>query len=133
MQADDNRSANDGIVDILLVEDEAILAMVAGEVLADAGYRVRECASAEEALAAIDGGYCPQLAIIDHGLPAMNGADLAALLIERLKGTAILIASGNADSADFGFPVLAKPYRDADLVERVAALLAERWPLRHSN
>lgn len=125
MQADDFRPQTDGIVDILLVEDEAILAMVAGEVLGDAGYRVRECGSAEEALAAIDGGYLPHLAIIDHGLPGMSGADLAGAMAGRLAGVAILIASGNSDSAGFGFPVLSKPYRDADLVDCVAGLLAD--------
>ena len=125
MQADDFRPQTDGIVDILLVEDEAILAMVAGEVLGDAGYRVRECGSAEEALKAIDGGYCPHLAIIDHGLPGMSGADLAGAMAGRLVGVAILIASGNSDSAGFGFPVLSKPYRDADLVDCVAGLLAD--------
>ena len=125
MQADDIRPQTEGIVDILLVEDEAILAMVAGEVLGDAGYRVRECGSAEEALKAIDGGYCPHLAIIDHGLPGMSGADLAGAMAGRLVGVAILIASGNSDSAGFGFPVLSKPYRDADLVDRVAGLLAD--------
>ena len=125
MQADDIRPQADGIVDILLVEDEAILAMVAGEVLGDAGYRVQVCASAEEALEAFGSGYRPALAIIDHGLPGMSGADLAHEIGNRLAGTAILIASGNAQSVTSSFPVLAKPYRDAELVERVAGLLSQ--------
>ncbi len=124
MQADIIGPVGDTIIDILLVEDEAILAMVAGEMLGDAGYRVRECASAEDALAALDGGYRPHLAIIDHGLPGMNGADLAEAIASRHSDTAILIASGNADAASFGFPVLPKPYRDAELIKCVAALLA---------
>ncbi len=101
--------------------------MVACEVLGDAGYRVCDCASAEEAIAALDSGYRPHLAIIDHGLPQMPGSDFAGLLRNRLPATVILIASGNADSSDFNFPLLPKPYRDAELVERVAALLAEAY------
>lgn len=112
------------IVDILLVEDEAILAMVASEVLQEAGYRVHECPSAEEALAALDDGYAPHLAIIDHGLPGLNGADLARMLQVRLGSIPILIASGDASPASVDFPLLAKPYRDAELVERVASLLS---------
>ena len=130
MQADYHGSADDGIVDILLVEDEAILAMVASEVLGDAGHRVRDCGSAEEALAAIDAGYRPDVVIIDHGLPGMSGAELAGVISGRLASAAILIASGNAESASFGFPVLTKPYRDAELVECVATLLSQSPPTR---
>lgn len=125
MQAEDSGGAGSGIVDILLVEDEAILSMVACEVLGEVGYRVRDCASAEEAIAALDSGYRPHLAIIDHGLPQMPGSDFAGLLRQRLPETVVLIASGNVDSMDFHFPVLPKPYRDAELVERVAALLPD--------
>lgn len=128
VQTSDDQADGDYGVDILLVEDEAILAMVAAEVLGDAGHRVQVAESAEEAMASLDAGFRPHLAIIDHGLPGMNGADLAACISERLPDTRILIASGDAGFAAPGYPALAKPYRDSELIERVAALLPSSLP-----
>lgn len=126
MQANDGATAatyTDGI-DILLVEDEAILMMVASEVLVDAGYRVHECGSAEEALAMIDGGYVPHMIVTDYSLPGMTGGDFAWIARDRYGIDRILIASGNSGSSASDFPLLAKPYRDQELLDTVAAMLA---------
>lgn len=123
VQAQNAEAAGNGGADILLVEDEAILAMVASEILGDAGHRVRVCDSAEEALAALDAGHRPQLAIIDHGLPGMSGAQLAEIIASRQSAPHILIASGDPAAVGGDFPSMPKPYRDDELLDRVSGLL----------
>lgn len=128
MQADDGKATASWTdrIDVLLVEDEAILMMAASEVLAEAGYRVRECQSAEEALAALESGCAPRMIVTDHGLPGMTGGDFALIARDRHGIDRILIASGNTGGGAIGFPLLAKPYRDQELIERVASILASR-------
>lgn len=126
MQADNGAApvTDTDRIDILLVEDEAILMMVASEVLVDAGYRVRECVSAEDALAAIEAGYAPRMIVTDYSLPGMTGGDFARIARDIHGIDRILIASGNSGGSAVEFPLLAKPYRDQELIERVAAMLA---------
>lgn len=111
---------------IWLVEDEAILAMVASAVLSEAGYRVREFGSAEAALALLDTGKRPDLLITDQSLPGMSGQQLARVARDTYAVTAILLATGHADGSIRDFPLLAKPYRDDELLERAAELLASK-------
>lgn len=130
MQADESATTatdSDGI-DILLVEDEAILMMVASEVLAEAGYRVRECQSAEEALAALAGGCTPRMIVTDHSLPGMTGGDFSCIARDLHGIENILIASGNSGGSALGFPLLPKPYRDHELLERVGTMLGRDKP-----
>ena len=125
MQAEDSATTatDTNGIDILLVEDEAILMMVASEVLGEAGYKVRECQSAEDALAALDSGCAPRMIVTDHSLPGMTGGDFARIAKDRHGIDRILIASGNSGGSAIGFPLLAKPYRDHELLDRVAILL----------
>lgn len=125
MQAEDSATAatdSDGI-DILLVEDEAILMMVASEVLSDAGFVVRECMSAEDALSALENGCMPRMIVTDHSLSGMTGGDFARIAKERHGIDRILIASGDSGGSAIGFPLLPKPYRDHELLERVTRML----------
>lgn len=130
MQAEGNSASAGGSdsIDVMLVEDEAILMMVASEVLADAGYSVRECQCAEDALAALESGCTPRMIVTDHSLPGMTGGDFARLAKDRHGIARILIASGNSGGSAIGFPLLAKPYRDHELVERVTTMLGRDAP-----
>jgi len=106
-------------IDVLLVEDEAILMLAAGEALRESGYKVQEHMSAEEALAALDGGCRPAMLITDHGLPGLSGIALAELARDRFALGSILIVTGNPGQCPPHFDVLNKPYRDDELLERV--------------
>lgn len=123
-----DRPATNG-VDVLLVEDEPVILMVASDMLSDAGYRVRECGSAEEAIAAMTDGYRPHVLIADNSLPGISGTDLAIqvrdcpVLAQEDRAPAILIATGDTASAQALFPVLAKPYREEQLLDTVRSLL----------
>lgn len=126
METDEERSLRDRGAVVWLVEDEALLAMAASAALDDAGYSVREFGSAEEALARLKVGERPDLLITDYSLPGMTGQQLARAARDDHAVSAILMATGHADDGSSDFPVLAKPYSDSDLLQRVAALLTAR-------
>ena len=112
----------------LLVEDEALVAMFAEEVLSSLGFEptiARTGAEARDHWAR----FTPDLAVIDVGLPDMRGDKLAQELRARLPKLPILMASGY-DVADLretfkgdahtGF--LPKPYTEDDIVKAARGL-----------
>lgn len=64
---------------ILIVDDNADAADTLGELLKVVGYEVRVARDAEEALSIVR-GYQPRLALLDIGLPGMDGYELAGRL-----------------------------------------------------
>ena len=115
---------------VLLVEDEALVAMVAEELLSLLGFEVVSARNAAEALALLaEGGATPTVALVDVGLPGMRGDELAAQLRGSTPDMAILMATGydNGDlrqrfAADDRVGFLAKPYSEADLGRALAGL-----------
>ena len=77
---------------VLIVEDEALVAMMVEDALTDAGYEV--CGVAANAPKAIDlARACkPEVALVDIQLSPGDGRDVARHLIERY-GTAIVFAT----------------------------------------
>src|SRR2546423_15163461 len=67
---------------ILLVEDHEAIRVLTTEMLRRAGYEVVAVASAEEALARLDGSGDGDALITDMRLPGLSGADL----VERVAG-----------------------------------------------
>jgi PAS domain S-box-containing protein len=109
---------------VLLVDDEALVRMAAADMLNDLGYAVVEARSAEDALRLVNEGLVPDLVVTDHLMPGRSGVDLARDLRQRRPDLPVLIASGYAemDSIAPDLPRLGKPFRAAELAERVAAL-----------
>ena len=111
----------------LLVEDEALVAMIAEDYLGAIGFDplcVDTAADALEALAL--GGF--SLAVIDVGLPDMRGDDLAARARQLAPGLPIVLASGfdpaelrRRFAGDGSVIVLGKPYTEHDLRTAIAA------------
>lgn len=80
---------------ILVVDDEALIRMMASEVLQDAGYIVIEAASASDALATLDLGLDIQAVFTDVHMPGSpDGLGLAQQVREICPNCAIVIASG---------------------------------------
>lgn len=112
----------------LLVEDEALVALIAEEALAGLGFQVRAAATAAEALSAFEQER-PDLAVIDIGLPDMRGDELAKAIREKAPDLAIIMASGY-DAADIAgrfagdqrLSVVSKPYTEGDLASAVEGL-----------
>ena len=108
----------------LLVDDEELVRMSTADMLMDLGFEVTEASSAEEALRLVEAGENPDLLVTDHLMPGMNGADLARTLRERTSDLPVLIVSGYAEAEGIApdLPRLTKPFRNAELAERIASL-----------
>jgi CheY-like chemotaxis protein len=117
---------------ILLVEDEAGVRSFAVQVLEDAGYRVVEAASGEDAVA-ITGSLDAQvdLLLTDVVMTGINGRVLAERLRALYPGLRILYMSGYTDDivvrtgvTTEGAAFLAKPFTPETLLDRVRTMLA---------
>lgn len=64
---------------VLVVDDESDVTLVVGEALRDRGHQV-ECASSGHEAIAIAADFRPDAALVDIGLPDMDGVTLAELL-----------------------------------------------------
>jgi CheY-like chemotaxis protein len=87
-----------------------------------------EVASAEEALRLVQGGFAPDLLITDHLMPGLSGIDLVRRLRAERAAPPTLLISGYAEDAAIpaDLPHLTKPFRQADLVAALAALVPAR-------
>jgi len=115
---------------LLLVEDEAPLRSLAERALRRAGWEVVAAEDGEAALALVEEGALAPVAVVsDVMMPGMGGVALATALRQRLPGLPVLLVSGYApsvvqnglDESDMRY--LAKPYRPAELLEAVKALV----------
>jgi DNA-binding response OmpR family regulator len=114
----------------LLVEDEALVAMLAEDYLHAVGYDPLSVDTAAAALDALRGGGF-SLAVIDVGLPDMRGDDLVTMARGLAPGLPIVLASGYDPGdlrarfgPDEGIEVLGKPYTESELRAAVAAATA---------
>lgn len=119
---------------ILLVEDQAALRMVIGDVLEDFGYRVDSFETGVAALPVLQRGPVPDLLISDVGLPGgLNGRQLVETVRLTHPHLPVLFITGYDDSAALhdgkpaaGTSVMTKPFQLADLVTRVGTMLQAR-------
>ncbi|MDJ0389618.1 response regulator [Roseomonas sp. E05] len=115
---------------LLLVEDEAPLRSLAERALRRAGWEVVVAEDGEAALALVEETALAPVAVVsDVMMPGMGGVALASELRQRFPGLPVLLVSGYAASVvqngldESGMKYLAKPYRPAELVEAVKALV----------
>jgi CheY-like chemotaxis protein len=86
---------------VLIVEDERVSRRALALLLAASGYRAAAYESAEAALAGVDGGPPPDVALVDVDLPGMSGLDFVSKLEERLPGTkAVLLTAAAGERND---------------------------------
>ena len=73
----------------------------------------------------IEAGTTPNLLITDHLMPGMNGADLAREARALRPALPVLVVSGYAEVEGIApdMPRLTKPFRNAELVASISALL----------
>jgi PAS domain S-box-containing protein len=115
---------------VLLVEDDALIRMVAVEMLAEAGFQVEEAGNAGEALAkARAAGGRLAAAVVDFNLPDRPADELAAELRAIRSDLPLVVASGYGEAElrrRFGdasrLAFVAKPYNGRALVEALRGL-----------
>jgi DNA-binding response OmpR family regulator len=118
---------------ILIVEDEALVALEVESILAMAGHQpIAVADDLESTLAALEAA-TPDLALVDIQLArGASGLDVAAAL--KARGIPTLFATGNCPEArrdDLAIGCLHKPFSDRTLtgaVEAVAAILRGAEP-----
>jgi len=111
----------------LVVEDDALVALVASEMLMDLGYTVHQAGNADEA-AELLGDNEVAVLFTDINMPgSMDGLSFARAVALLRPDTQILIASGrqhiSADALPHGAKFLSKPYTEAQIR---AALITDR-------
>lgn len=113
---------------ILVVDDDALIALSTVDMLEDLGHTVIEANSAKEALDIINTGRPIDLLITDHVMPGMTGLQLAEIVRNKHPKLPILLATGYAEmpeGASLQLPRLSKPYQQAQLDEHVTRLLSQ--------
>lgn len=129
-----------GSLKVLCVDDNEDAADTLGEMLAMAGHEVVVCHDGASALAAVEAGFRPDVAVLDISMPGIDGCQLAAALrADRDEGDLLLVAAtalGDYRSlermADSGFDLhFTKPVMPESLygvLDERAAQLAESGP-----
>ncbi|MBV8664718.1 MAG: response regulator [Hyphomicrobiales bacterium] len=118
-------------ITVLVVDDDALIAMSTVEMLEDLGHSVIEANSASRALEILQNGRVVDLLITDYSMPKMNGAQLASAARELRPALPILLATGYAElpsNSGVDLPRIAKPYRQDQLAATIAKVLTYSVP-----
>jgi PAS domain S-box-containing protein len=117
---------------VLLVEDDAAVLTLTSEMLHDLGYRVITAADADGALDILRNGQPIDLIFTDVVMREKSGVQLAREAREMRPGVKILLTSGYTGEAltrhkpdSLDLPIIAKPFRQAELGARLRKLLDE--------
>ena len=122
----DLRPSSDDIRTVLVVEDEILVRIMVAEELRDAGMRVIEAGSADEAMAHLRAGNRVDFVFTDIELPgSMNGIELARRLQADFPELKLLMTSGRlpAQEAATLRQFIPKPYDMTDVIARIRAAL----------
>lgn len=116
------------LTEVLVVDDEPFARRRAADALTNAGFEVRQAASAEEAWRILENEPQLRLVVCDWVMPGMSGVDF----IRRVRSDAdrrstfILICTSNTEAAHVSQAYAAgaddyvsKPWREAELIARV--------------
>ena len=115
---------------VLLVEDEPLVREFEIDVLQDAGFRVLEARTADEAFDMLRGRPDVRIVFTDVDMPgSLNGFEFSRLVHQGWPEVAILVSSGKMAPNDGDLPegaaFIAKPYRPDELVEQLHKLVRE--------
>ena len=109
---------------ILLVDDNVDIRALAKKLLERAGYSVAAAADGNEALRYYELHRSSiVLLLTDVMMPNMNGLELAEHVLRIDSHLPVLFMSGNGDCVFRGLECLGKPFRAAQLLERLNGLL----------
>jgi signal transduction histidine kinase len=111
---------------ILVVDDDPLLVASTAAILEDLGHEVIEASSGSHALDTLRLGADVDVVITDHAMPGMTGAELARRIRQDWPRLPVILATGYAElpnGEDPGLPRLSKPYRQEDLVAKIAQVV----------
>ena len=117
---------------ILVVDDDALIAMSTAGMLEDMGHEVIEIHSGAKAVALLRDGRPVDLMITDFSMPGMTGLQLAEAARQLRPDLPILLATGYAELPSgeaISLPRLGKPYKQSQLAAEIGKLLARSSPV----
>ncbi|MGQ0838390.1 response regulator transcription factor [Actinokineospora sp.] len=119
---------------VLLAEDDTAIADPLSRALHREGYEVEVVGDGHSALERACTGH-PDLLVLDLGLPGLDGLDVCRRLRAAGRGIPVLMLTARADEVDFVVGLdagaddyVAKPFRLAELLARIRALLRRQAP-----
>lgn len=122
---DDNHDARSPT--ILIVDDNAVLRLMLAHEISQAGFKVREAATADEAETVLETGVAIDLIVTDVEMPGHHdGLALAMHVRSHYPNTPVIVVSGQVPqkrAASVADAFFSKPYDVGSLIARVAALL----------
>ncbi|GAA2664762.1 DNA-binding response regulator, OmpR family, contains REC and winged-helix (wHTH) domain [Actinosynnema pretiosum] len=118
----------------MLAEDDPAIAEPLSRALQREGYQVHVVGDGPGALEAAEHGGI-DLLVLDLGLPGMDGLEVCRRLRAGGRGVPVLMLTARSDEVDFVVGLdagaddyVAKPFRLAELMARIRALLRRRAP-----
>jgi CheY-like chemotaxis protein len=112
---------------VLLVDDDSMVAVTAESMLESLGHQVHMAFSGPEALNVLQGESSIDLVITDHAMPQMTGGELADRIRAIRPNLPVILATGYAElpsAKESGLPRLCKPYCLEDLISLMDDLLS---------
>jgi CheY-like chemotaxis protein len=114
---------------ILVVDDDALIALGTVDMLEDLGHKAISAHSGKRALEILESGQEVDLLLTDQAMPGMTGTELAERARHQRPKLPVLLATGYADlprNETTSLPRLAKPYVQAQLQSEISRLLGTR-------
>lgn len=120
----------DGILKVLIADDERVIANTLTLILNTSGYEAKAVYSGEKALE-LASEMSPDVLICDVILGGISGIDVAIHIAESLPSCRVILFSGQAATADlleraeadgYRFEILAKPIHPKVLLDYLARL-----------
>ena len=128
----DHCSAQPGQARILVCDDDTDVRAVVGSSLRDSGYAVWEAESPARAFEILEREQPIDLLVVDYAMPEMNGLAVIDRALACHEGLKALLISGHAEILHAGIasgvPLLAKPFKVAELRRRIAETLFASSP-----
>jgi len=115
-------------LDVLVVDDERVIADTLATILSRSGYRTKAAYDGSSGLR-MARAYRPRLLITDVIMPGMTGIELALTVEMVVPSCKVLLFSGQAATVDLlakarergrDYTILSKPIHPADMIKRVA-------------
>ena len=118
---------------VLVAEDEALVRLLANDMLTDADYRVVEAQDGQEALAILGAKNTVRALLTDVNMPNVDGLALARIVRQRWPHIGVVVTSGRPlpSALPAGARFISKPYRYEDVVLELEAVISRdgRHPL----
>ncbi len=115
---------------IMVVDDEVLIRLVAGDILRDAGFQVVEACNADEAMTLLATGVPYNLVFSDVNMPgAVDGIGLTAYVKMHHPTIPVVLTSGGMVAHELdgagAAAVVSKPYSQAVLTTTITRVLEQ--------